>query len=242
MTVRFRTALVKTPLRLPPYGAGMGTTTADATGSESGPDTSTGSTAADLTKPGTEGAAGPGANATASAGAAGDGDAADGTGEAGVTDSAGRTGEADETAEAAGADEEVTSKGPSGVGQGAAAVVSVVLGLVSLTGSWLGTVASARETLIGQLRTSTSADVATQIKEIYGDAWQAGALWAGFFALVALIVGAVTLVRPAFGPPREPQVPWIKSVAWAGVSLGVIGLLLAVLKYTDVLLGLPSAT
>ncbi|MGW2820757.1 hypothetical protein ACWC24_07075 [Streptomyces sp. NPDC001443] len=132
--------------------------------------------------------------------------------------------------------------GPSGVGQGAAAVVSAALGLVSLTGSWISTVAAARETLIGQLKTSSSASVATQIKEIYGDAWQTTALWGGVFALAALIVAVVVLVRPAFGAPGKPQAPWIKSVAWAGVSLGVVGLLLAVLKYTDILLGLPSAS
>ncbi|MPY32118.1 hypothetical protein FNH09_12730 [Streptomyces adustus] len=132
--------------------------------------------------------------------------------------------------------------GPSGVGQGAVAVVSAALGLVSLTGSWVSTVAAARETLIGQLKTSSSASVATQIKEIYGDAWQTTALWGGVFALAALIVAVVVLVRPAFGAPGKPQAPWIKSVAWAGVSLGVVGLLLAVLKYTDILLGLPSAS
>ncbi|CAM5680216.1 Integral membrane protein OS=Streptomyces tendae OX=1932 GN=GUR47_36550 PE=4 SV=1 [Streptomyces tendae] len=65
-------------------------------------------------------------------------------------------------------------------------------------------------------------------------------MWGGVFALVALVVGVVVLARPAFGAPGRPQAPWIKSVAWAGVALGVIGLLLAVLKYTDVLLGLPS--
>ncbi|MFE2276285.1 hypothetical protein ACFXAE_03205 [Streptomyces sp. NPDC059454] len=131
--------------------------------------------------------------------------------------------------------------GPSGVGQGAAAVVSAALGLVSLTGSWLGTVAAARETLVGQLETAADAGVATQVKEVYGDAWHTSALWGGLFALTALIVGAVVLARPAFGAPgRTVQAPWIKSVAWAGVALGVIGLLLAVLKYTDVLLGLPA--
>ncbi|MDT0402141.1 MULTISPECIES: hypothetical protein [Streptomyces] len=130
---------------------------------------------------------------------------------------------------------------PSGVGQGAAAVVSVALGLVSLTGSWVGTVAAARETLVGQLETAADAGVATQVKEVYGDAWQTSALWGGLFALTALIVGVVVLARPAFGTPgRTVQAPWIKSVAWAGVSLGVVGLLLAVLKYTDVLLGLPA--
>ncbi|MFG2515610.1 hypothetical protein [Streptomyces sp. NPDC048584] len=130
---------------------------------------------------------------------------------------------------------------PSGVGQGAAAVVSVALGLVSLTGSWVGTVAAARETLVGQLETAADAGVATQVKEVYGDAWQTSALWGGLFALTALIAGVVVLARPAFGTPgRTVQAPWIRSVAWAGVSLGVVGLLLAVLKYTDVLLGLPA--
>jgi VIT1/CCC1 family predicted Fe2+/Mn2+ transporter len=105
----------------------------------------------------------------------------------------------------------------------------------------MGTVASARESLIGQLQTSSSSGVAKMIKEGYGDAWHANALWAGLFALSALVVGVVVLVRPAFGEPGRAQAPWIRSVAWAGVSLGVIGLLLAVLKYTDVLLGLPTS-
>ncbi|WTB88492.1 hypothetical protein OIE99_09695 [Streptomyces cellulosae] len=132
---------------------------------------------------------------------------------------------------------------PSGAGQGAAAVVSAALGLVSLTGGWPGTVAAARETLVGQLRTAADASVATQIKEVYGDAWDTTALWGGLFALVALITGVAVLVRPAFvAPGRVAQAPWIKSVAWAGVTLGVIGLLLAVLKYTGVLLGLPAAS
>jgi hypothetical protein len=132
------------------------------------------------------------------------------------------------------------TEGPTGVGQGAGAVVSAGLGIISLTGSWVGTVASARESLIGQLHTSSSSDVGTLIEKGYGNAWHATAMWGGLFALVALIVGVVVLARPAFGAPGRPQAPWIKSVAWAGVALGVIGLLLAVLKYTDILLGLPS--
>lgn len=151
---------------------------------------------------------------------------------------------AEDTAEDTGDDvdgTEGTEPGPTGVGQGAGAVVSAGLGIVSLTGSWVGTVASARESLMGQLQTSSSSDVGTLIEKGYGNAWQATALWGGIFALVALIVGVVVLARPAFGAPGRPQAPWIKSVAWAGVALGVIGLLLAVLKYTDVLLGLPAA-
>ncbi|MGW1007098.1 hypothetical protein [Streptomyces sp. NPDC002520] len=137
--------------------------------------------------------------------------------------------------------EELQEKTPSGVGQGAGAVVSAALGLVSLNGGWIGSVASAREQLIGQLRTSSSAGVAQQLKAVYGNAWQTTALWAGLFALTALITGVVVLARPAFGAPGRPQAGWIRSVAWAGVSLGVVGLILAVLKYTDALLGLPSA-
>jgi VIT1/CCC1 family predicted Fe2+/Mn2+ transporter len=133
-------------------------------------------------------------------------------------------------------------EGPTGVGQGAAAVVSAALGFISLSGGWIGSVAAARETLVGQLHTASTASVATQIKEVYGDAWHTTALWAGIFALVGALVGVATLVRPAFGTPGKPQATWIKSVAWAGVALGVVGLLLAVLKYTDVLLSLPSAS
>ncbi|MFE0675930.1 hypothetical protein [Streptomyces sp. NPDC058867] len=142
-----------------------------------------------------------------------------------------------------GLDEVLAEKeGTSFVGQGAAAVAAAALGLVSLTGSWVGTVASAREEINGQLemQAASNATVATQLEAVYGDAWQATALWGGIFALVALIVGVVVLARPAFGAPGKPQPAWIKSVSWAGVALGVVGLLLAVLKYTDVLLSLPS--
>lgn len=138
--------------------------------------------------------------------------------------------------------DDTAAAGSTGVGQGAAAVVSAGLGIVSLTGSWVSTVAAARETLVGQLQTSQSASVAKQVKEVYGDAWSVTALIGGLFALAALIVGVVVLVRPAFGAPGKPQAPWIKSVAWAGVSLGVVGLILAVAKYSDILLGLPSTS
>ncbi|MFI6350017.1 hypothetical protein [Streptomyces sp. NPDC050560] len=133
-------------------------------------------------------------------------------------------------------------KPPSGVGQGAGAVISAALGVVSLSGSWLGTVAGARESLIGQLNTVDSAGVAKKIQEVYGDQWHAIALVGGVFALIGLIVGVGVLARPAFGVPGPPQPVWIKSVAWGGVALGVLGLLLAIMKLTDILLGLPSAS
>ncbi|MFD3312123.1 hypothetical protein [Streptomyces sp. NPDC058694] len=137
----------------------------------------------------------------------------------------------------------VAAERGSGVGLGAAAVVSAGLGVVSLTGSWVGTIAQARNALQGQLEAAQNADVAAQVK-VFSDSWNANALVGGFFALVALIVGVVVLVRPAFGnPDRIPaQAPWVKSVAWAGVALGVVGLLLAALKYSDILLAMPSTS
>ncbi|MGV9882294.1 hypothetical protein [Streptomyces sp. NPDC003006] len=129
----------------------------------------------------------------------------------------------------------------AGVGQGAAAVVSVALGVIGLSGGWLGTVAAARSNIVGQLETAQSASVANQIQALYGDSWKITALIAGIFALAALVTGFVVLVKPAFGAPGKEQAPWIKSVSWAGVVLGVIGLILAIAKYSDLLLGLPSA-
>ncbi|MEZ3180247.1 hypothetical protein KYY02_16625 [Streptomyces pimonensis] len=71
------------------------------------------------------------------AGTAHDETAADatGSGDADATET-----EAEATRDAPGSED----RAPSGVGQGAAAVVSAALGLVSLTGSRLGTVAAAR--------------------------------------------------------------------------------------------------
>lgn len=208
----------------------MGTKTADETGAEAGAEATTDEKKVDVTK--TD-------EVTGTEATEGDATAAD------VEDTDTESAE-DADIELLEAAAEVLAKeeseGSAEVGQGAGAVVSAALGLVSLTGGWIGTVASARETLKGQLETASSASVATQVKEIYGDAWQTSALWAGFFALAALIAGVVVLARPAFGTPGKPQAVWIKSVAWGGVALGVIGLLLAVLKYTDVLLGLPSTS
>ncbi len=200
----------------------MGTKTADETGATTGAETTTDEEKVDVTK----------TDEVTQSEAEGGVDAVDENTDA----------EAAEAAEVLAAGE-TEGEFSSGVGQGAGAVVSAALGLVSLTGSWVGTVASARQSLIGQLgaQSSTSGNINKLLDEGYGDAWHATALWGGAFALLALVVGVVVLARPAFGAPGKPQAAWIKSVSWGGVALGVIGLLLAVLKYTDVLLGLPSA-
>lgn len=171
-------------------------------------------------------------------GAAADGELADGAADE-VDAAEDVEDDEDDEFEGAAADAAASS---AGVGQGAGAVVAAALGVVGLSGGWLGTVASARESLMGQLKTSQGASVAQQVQEVYGDSWKTTALVGGLFALAALVVGAGVLVRPAFGEPGRAQAPWIKSVAWAGVALGVIGLLLAIAKYTNVLLDLPSTS
>jgi VIT1/CCC1 family predicted Fe2+/Mn2+ transporter len=205
----------------------MGTKTADETGAETGAETRNDEEKVDVTK--TDEVTATEAEDTVDATEDEAEDALDET-------------EAETETETEAEDVVVQEKGSSDVGQGAGAIVSAALGLVSLTGSWLGTVASARENLIGQMQNSQSQDLATLVKEGYGDGWNITALYGGVFALVALLIGVVVLARPAFGAPGKPQAAWIKSVSWAGVALGVIGLLLAVLKYTDVLVGLPSTS
>ncbi|WP_055568889.1 hypothetical protein [Streptomyces atriruber] len=169
----------------------------------------------------------------------------EGTADAGTTEAAADAADTDEDA----ADESdadldaapVATAKSTGVGQGAAAVVSAALGVIGLSGGWVGTIAGARSNIMGQLETKQSASVSDQLQALYGDSWQATALIAGLFAVSALVVGFLVLVRPAFGAPGKEQAPWIKSVAWAGFVLGVIGLVLAIAKYSDLLLGLPSA-
>lgn len=130
----------------------------------------------------------------------------------------------------------------AGAGIGATAIVSAALGVISLAGAWTGRVAGERETLIGQIKTSGGGSAAQQVSEIYGDAWHTTAFVNGIFALLALLVGVFVLVRPAFGPPAvRPQAGWVRSVAMAGVALGVIGLLISVGMYLDLFVSLPSA-
>ncbi|MFE7355694.1 hypothetical protein ACFU8Q_21505 [Streptomyces sp. NPDC057543] len=140
-------------------------------------------------------------------------------------------------------DLEDSGKKPSGLGSAAAAVAAAGLGVVALTGSWTGKVAAERETLIGQIKTSSGgATAAQQISEIYGDAWHSTALVNGLFALLALLVGVFALVRPAFGAPSpNPQPGWVRAVATAGIALGVLGVVISVAMYFDLIVPLPTA-
>ncbi|MFB6703663.1 hypothetical protein ACFCW6_02955 [Streptomyces sp. NPDC056333] len=136
-----------------------------------------------------------------------------------------------------------SGRAPSGLAAAAAAVVAAGLGVVGLTGAWTGRVVAERETLLGQMKTASGGSVARQISEIYGDAWHSTALVNGLFALLALLVGVFALVRPAFGAPaEEPQPGWVRAVATAGIALGVLGVLISVGMYFDLIVGLPAAS
>ncbi|MFH8473313.1 hypothetical protein [Streptomyces sp. NPDC018000] len=138
-------------------------------------------------------------------------------------------------------DFEDSGKGTSGLGSAAAAVAAAGLGVVALSGSWAGKIAAERETLIGQIKSSSGGTAAQQISEIYGDAWHSTALVNGLFALLALLVGLFALVRPAFGAPSpHPQPLWVRAVATAGIALGVLGLAISFGMYFDLIMPLPT--
>ncbi|MEU4091873.1 hypothetical protein [Streptomyces sp. NPDC026673] len=122
---------------------------------------------------------------------------------------------------------------PAGVVPGAAAVVGAALGLASLTGTWLGTVLAERRQLIGQIK-SSSGTAAQQIEQIYGAPWHTTAVVNGACALVALVVlGAVLFAA-------RNAAPWVRAVAWGGLALGVLGLLVAGGMWFDLFGGLPA--
>ncbi|MEU2409368.1 hypothetical protein ABZ609_34415, partial [Streptomyces rubiginosohelvolus] len=99
-----------------------------------------------------------------------------------------------------------------------------------------------RDARLPQLPEHGEAVPAQQISEIYGDAWHTTALVNGVFAVLALLVGVVVLVRPAFGAPADrPQPAWVRAVALAGVALGVLGVLISAGMYFDLFASLPSA-
>ncbi|MEU2232078.1 hypothetical protein [Streptomyces vietnamensis] len=129
--------------------------------------------------------------------------------------------------------EAASSPEGTGIGAGAAAIVSAALSAVALTGTWTGKVVAERETLIGQIKTSAGGSPAQQINEIYGDAWHSTALVNGVFALLALVVAVLVLTLP-----RRPA--WVRAVAVAGAVLGGLGLLLSVGTYFDLFLSLPT--
>ncbi|MFI9099069.1 hypothetical protein ACIGXA_00980 [Streptomyces fildesensis] len=128
------------------------------------------------------------------------------------------------------------TQGATGVLAAAGSVVAVGLGISSLTGTWIGDLMKDREQLIGQIKTS-GGSVQAQLAAGYGTPWHTVALFNGIFALVAILVAAVVLFRP--GRPAAAGNHWSQALAWGGLILGVLGLLIAGVMWFDVFTDLP---
>ncbi|MFC5029836.1 hypothetical protein ACQFX6_27450 [Streptomyces sp. DSM 41987] len=133
-------------------------------------------------------------------------------------------------------DEPAGTQGATGVLAAAGSVVAVGLGISSLTGTWIGDLMKDREQLIGQIKTS-GGSVHAQLAAGYGTPWHTVALFNGIFALVAILVAAVVLFRP--GRPAAAGNHWSQALAWGGLILGVLGLLIAGVMWFDVFTDLP---
>ncbi|MEV7519923.1 hypothetical protein [Streptomyces sp. NPDC091371] len=139
------------------------------------------------------------------------------------------------------ADEQAGTEEQSHVGAAASAIVAAGLGVVALSGSWVGGIVSERAGVVGRLELTQAADVNAQIAAQFVQPWHATALVNGVFAALALIVGILTLALPALGSPQRTLPTWVRSVSWAAVALGAIGVLLFALMYFDLLLTIPQA-
>lgn len=140
--------------------------------------------------------------------------------------------EDDETEEAVG----------SGFVSGAFGLTSLVLALVSLGGGWLGTVYGARAEYLVELKTSTQSAQASL--NAFHSSWHGQAAIAGIFAIAALLIGVGVLASPSLLlSARTPA--WVRASALGGIILGLVGLLLAILTWFNVLaagLTAPPAT
>jgi hypothetical protein len=147
------------------------------------------------------------------------------------------TTDADESA--SGEPAETARSGLSSLAAGAAAVVGAGLGLASLTGTWLSDLMASRQELIGQIHGQT-ATPEEQLATIYGTPWHTTALFNGFFALAAIIVAGAALVIPAFSKNGDESPSWVRAVAFGGLVLGTIGLVIAAVMWFDVFTELPA--
>ncbi|MCX5011558.1 hypothetical protein OG765_11245 [Streptomyces sp. NBC_00555] len=130
---------------------------------------------------------------------------------------------------------------PSHVGAAASAIVAAGLSVVALSGSWVAGIVSERKSITGRLELSQAADANAQIAAQFVGPWHATALVNGIFSTLALIIAVFVLALPAFGTPERTLPTWVRSVSWAGIALGALGILLFVLMYFDLLLAIPKA-
>ncbi|WP_411123308.1 hypothetical protein [Streptomyces sp. x-19] len=135
----------------------------------------------------------------------------------------------DETADETAADP--AGAPATGAAAGAGAVVAAGLGLASVTGTWLSTLLAERQTLLGQIKLQ-SGKATDQIAAVYGAPWHTTALVNGVFAVLAMLVAAVVLTG------RRPA--WVRAVAWGGLVLGLLGLVISAGMYLDLFASMPS--
>lgn len=124
----------------------------------------------------------------------------------------------------------VPARAAASVAAGAGAVVAAGLGLASVTGTWLGTLMAERQTLMGQINLQTG-KTRDQIAAVYGTPWHTTALVNGVFALLAVIAAVVVLTGR--------RATWVRAVAWGGLALGVLGILISAGMYLDLFANMP---
>ncbi|MGW3010639.1 hypothetical protein ACWC9R_17665 [Streptomyces sp. NPDC001219] len=144
-------------------------------------------------------------------------------------DEAGDLGADDAADELGGPD--TASATSSGVAAGAGAVVAAGLGLASVSGTWLGTTLAERANLMGQIKLQ-SGKASDQIAAVYGASWHTNALVNGVFALLAVIAATVVLT--------SRRATWVRAVAWGGLALGVLGVLISAGMYLDLFGSMPT--
>ncbi|MFG2529966.1 hypothetical protein [Streptomyces sp. NPDC048516] len=128
-----------------------------------------------------------------------------------------------------------TAGSTTSIAAGAGAVVAAGLGLASVTGTWLGTTLAERANLMGQIKVqSGKAQAADQISAVYGASWHTNALVNGFFALLAVIAATVVVTTTRHRPT------WVRAVAWGGLALGVLGILISAGMYLDLFGSMPT--
>ncbi len=131
-------------------------------------------------------------------------------------------------------DEEDETEDASGSGfvSGAVGLASLVLGLASLGGGWLGSIYGARAEYMTELKTKTQSTQASL--DAFHSSWHAQAALGGIFSIAALLFGAGVLAAPGLLlSGRTPA--WARASALGGVIIGLIGLILALLTWFNII-------
>lgn len=119
---------------------------------------------------------------------------------------------------------------------GAGAVVAAGLGLSSMTGTTLSDMLQSRQEIIGQIAASTGAG-GDPVEAAYGAPWHAAAAVNGVFALLAVLLGGALLAAVA---RKADTRPWVRALAFGGVLLGAVGLVVSAGMYLDLFAAQPT--